>query len=330
MPDAPPTEFAALVAGNVTLRALRPGDAPALHRLLNDWDVSKNLSRVAFPYPLAVAEDWITTTARLLAEGRAWHLAIERDGALIGGIGLSLEEDGRTAELGYWVGRAHWRQGVATAAAARLARWALAHLGVRAIHAAVLPDNAGSRIVMARAGFREAGTGEREFVSRGRVMPVLLYEMTRESLVADAPPAPPAEEPAGARRILLVAACALVDGDGRVLLARRPEGKPLAGLWEFPGGKVHAGETPEAALIRELQEELGIGVAEACLAPFAFASHGYEAFHLLMPLYLCRRWEGMVTGREGQALAWVRPNKLAEYPMPPADKPLVALLRDFL
>jgi 8-oxo-dGTP diphosphatase len=136
--------------------------------------------------------------------------------------------------------------------------------------------------------------------------------------------------PEGGKRILLVAAIGLIDPDGRVLLARRPEGKPLAGLWEFPGGKVQPGETPEAALIREVKEELGIDVTEACLAPFAFASHGYETFHLLMPLFLCRRWDGTVTPMEGQALAWVRPQKLADYAMPPADVPLVALLRDFL
>jgi len=142
--------------------------------------------------------------------------------------------------------------------------------------------------------------------------------------MAGAPP-PPAGRP-----IVLVAACALVDADGRVLMCQRPEGKQLAGLWEFPGGKVEPGETPEACLIRELREELGITVAEACLAPFVFASHGYDTFHLLMPLYLCRRWEGRVERREHAALKWVRPARMGELPMPPADIPLVAYLRDFI
>jgi len=130
--------------------------------------------------------------------------------------------------------------------------------------------------------------------------------------------------------IVLVAAVALIDTDGRVLLAERPAGKHLAGMWEFPGGKVQPGETPEAALIRELDEELGISTHESCLAPFTFASHTYPEFHLLMPLYVCRKWEGIVTAREGQRLQWVRPAQLADYPMPPADKPLVAMLRDLL
>jgi 8-oxo-dGTP diphosphatase len=130
--------------------------------------------------------------------------------------------------------------------------------------------------------------------------------------------------------VVLVVAVALIDADGRVLLAQRPEGKAMAGLWEFPGGKVLPGEPPEAALIRELKEELGIDVAEACLAPLTFASHRYESFHLLMPLYVCRRWNGVVAAQEGQALAWVRPQKLDQYAMPPADKPLVAMLRDLL
>jgi len=130
--------------------------------------------------------------------------------------------------------------------------------------------------------------------------------------------------------ILLVAAAALVDVDGRVLICQRPEGKALAGLWEFPGGKVEPGETPEGCLIRELQEELGIKVASSCLAPFVFASHTYETFHLMMPLYLCRKWEGRVSALEHKALAWVKPNRMGDYPMPPADAPLVAWLRDLI
>ncbi|HEY9218672.1 MAG TPA: 8-oxo-dGTP diphosphatase MutT [Phenylobacterium sp.] len=132
------------------------------------------------------------------------------------------------------------------------------------------------------------------------------------------------------KSLLLVAACALVDADGRVLICQRPQGKQLAGLWEFPGGKVEKGETPEACLIREMDEELGIRISHACLAPFVFASHEYDDFHLLMPLYLCRRWEGQVTRREHSALAWVKPVKLSDYEMPPADAPLVAWLRDLL
>jgi 8-oxo-dGTP diphosphatase len=131
-------------------------------------------------------------------------------------------------------------------------------------------------------------------------------------------------------KIVLVSAVALIDPDGRVLLAQRPEGKSLAGLWEFPGGKVDPGETPEAALIRELREELGIETKASCLAPLTFASHSYDDFHLLMPLFACRRWEGIATGREGQTLAWVRPDKLRDYPMPPADIPLIPILRDWL
>ncbi len=130
--------------------------------------------------------------------------------------------------------------------------------------------------------------------------------------------------------ILLVAACALVDTDNRILLAQRPEGKSLAGLWEFPGGKVEAGETPEETLVRELNEELGIITKVACLAPLTFASHTYEQFHLLMPLYICRRYEGIPQGREGQAIKWVKAKALRDYPMPPADEPLIPFLQDLL
>ena len=129
---------------------------------------------------------------------------------------------------------------------------------------------------------------------------------------------------------LLVAAAALIDVDGRVLICKRPKGKQMEGMWEFPGGKVEAGETLEGCLIRELHEELGIVVAKNCLSPFVFASHAYDSFHILMPLFLIRRWEGFATAKEHEAIAWVRPEKLSDYPMPPADAPLVAWLRDLL
>lgn len=131
-------------------------------------------------------------------------------------------------------------------------------------------------------------------------------------------------------KIILVAACALIDADGRVLIAQRPAGKPMAGLWEFPGGKIEQGERPEETLIRELREELSIAVSEECLAPLTFASHRYADFHLLMPLYVCRRWQGVVTATEGQDLAWVKPNRLRDYEMPPADVPLIAHLMALL
>ncbi len=329
--DAPP-DFAPLRTERLALRALRKEDAAALHRLVNDWEVAKTLARVPFPYPRALADEWIASTWAQIAAGEAWHLAVAgTNDALLGCAGLTLDRRGGRAELGYWIGRPHWGKGLGPEAAGRLARWALDELGVSTVHASALRDNARSVSVLRRLGFRGAGEGAQVFLSRGGgPMPVLLFEAGRAELAAAAQPQPSTAEPA-AGRVLLVVACALVDPDGRVLLARRPEGKPMAGLWEFPGGKVHPGETPEAALIRELKEELGIGAEASCLAPFTFASHPLGGDrHLLMPLYLCRRWEGAVRAREGQALAWVRPQRLRDYAMPPADKPLVAMLRDFL
>ena len=336
-----PRSFAPLSTERLRLRPLQAEDAAELHRLVNDWEVAKSLATVPFPYPRALADEWITSTAQQIAAGTAYHVAIVGDEAgrevLVGCVGLRLDAEARNAELGYWVGRRFWGHGVGPEAAARLARWGLANLAVDRLVASALEENARSQAVLRRIGFRETGTGLRDSVSRGGAMPVRWYEMTRADVAQEAPaPAATTAKPAlalaedTAKKIVLVAAVGLIDPDGRVLLARRPEGKAMAGLWEFPGGKVHAGETPEVALIRELKEELGIDVAESCLAPFAFASHGYESFHLLMPLYLCRRWEGRVTAQEGQALAWVKPQKLADYAMPDADKPLVALLRDFL
>ncbi|MGG5889874.1 bifunctional GNAT family N-acetyltransferase/(deoxy)nucleoside triphosphate pyrophosphohydrolase [Falsiroseomonas sp. HC035] len=334
-----PEDFQPLRTERLTLRPLRPEDAADLHRLVNDWEVAKTLARVPFPYPRALADEWIASTQAQMQARIAWHLAItgleaagepgERE-VLVGCIGLSMHATKREAELGYWIGRRFWGHGVGPEAAARLASWALANLELDRLVASALVENARSQALLRRIGFRETGDGVREFLARGGTMPVKLFELTRDDLPRTSPVLADQPQAAGGANILLVAACALIDPDGRVLLARRPEGKPMAGLWEFPGGKVQAGETPEAALIRELKEELAIDVAESCLAPFAFASHPLGERHLLMPLYLCRRWEGRVAPLEGQALAWVRPSKLADYAMPPADKPLVALLRDFL
>jgi len=330
---APPGVFAPLATERLILRPLIAEDAEALHRLVNDFEVTRNLAMVPFPYPRELADDWIVSTRNELAKGTAYQLAItgreEEEEVLVGVVGLHVDAGTRVGRLGYWVGRGFWGHGVATEAAGRLASWALANLNLERLQAAVATDNPASAAVLRRIGFREIGEGIDRFLARGGEHPVWRFEATRDDVFGHAEVAH-GSAAAGAKPLLLVAACALIDADGRVLLARRPEGKPMAGLWEFPGGKIGAGETPEAALIRELHEELGIDVSAACLAPFAFASHAYEHFHLLMPLYLCRRWKGMPTPRENQTLAWVRPQKLADYPMPPADKPLIPLLRDFL
>jgi len=324
----------ALKTERLTLRPLRADDAADLHRLVNDWEVAKTLARVPFPYPRDLADEWIASTRAQIAAGTAWHLAVTRqvDGteALLGCVGLTLDaKNPREAELGYWIGRRHWGQGIGPEAAGRLAHWALANLDIDRLVASALVDNERSAAVLRRIGFKESGAGSQEFISRGGLMPVRLFTATRMDIAVEAA-APVEAAPATGKPTLLVAAVALIDAENRVLLARRPEGKPLAGLWEFPGGKVAPGETPEEALIRELREELGIDVSAACLGPFTFASHTYEKFHLLMPLYLCRRWQGQVTAMEGQALTWVRPARLGDYAMPPADIPLVAMLRDFL
>jgi len=323
-------DFAPLVTERLTLRPPVPGDAEAIHRLVNAWPVVRMLSRLPYPYPRPLTDEWIAAAIAQRRRGEAYHLAItgQEDGRemLIGCVGLRLEPP-RTGHLGYWVGERFWGHGVAREAVGRVVSWAFANLPIERIEAHVSIDNPASAAVLRHLGFREIGAAREHFLARDEAAEVAVFEARREDIFGEVEADPPAE---GAKQLLLVAACALIDTDGRVLLARRPEGKKMAGLWEFPGGKLQAGETPEAALIRELREELGIDVAAACLAPFAFASHAYERFHLLMPLFLCRRWQGFVQPLEGQTLAWVRPAKLTDYEMPPADRPLVPLLRDFL
>jgi 8-oxo-dGTP diphosphatase len=330
---------AVLLSERLRLRPLAAGDAATLHRLINDWEVARNLGPVPFPYRLEDLAAWIRKTEEERAADRAFHFCItgREEEHPLGVIGLTRTERGpgrETGRIGYWVGRRYWGHGVASEAVARLTSWAFGTLGLETLIAYVADDNAGSMRVLEKEGFRFTHEAEHDFASRGGAFPVRWFSLTRADRMAASGhgrPKPGAASVIGAERpLLLVAAVAMIDGDGRVLLARRPEGKALAGLWEFPGGKVHEGETPEAALIRELKEELGVDVSASCLGPFTFASHAYEKFHLLMPLYLCRRWQGTPEPREGQTLAWVRPAKLADYPMPPADIPLVAMLRDWL
>ncbi len=279
-----------------------------------------------------MADAYIGSTLDQIVAQTGWHLAItERDsGTLIGGVGLSLGHQERSGSLGYWIGRKSWGRGLASEAARRLAHWALANLDLDHLHASVALDNLASAAVLKRIGFRPDGEGRETFLSRGAECPVRRFIATRDDLFGAAGSGVTLHVRSEGKPVLLVAACALIDADGRVLLTRRPEGKKLAGLWEFPGGKMEPGETPEQAVIRELKEELGIDISATCLAPFAFASHAYESFHLLMPLFLCRRWSGTPRGAEGQRLAWVKPASLTDFPMPDADKPLIPLLRDFL
>ena len=320
---APPVTLA---TERLRLRPPRAEDADAIHRLVNDWGIVRMLSQLPFPYPRTLADEWIASVTAQLAADRAHHFVALHDDAVVGCVGLRLDTEPGRGELGYWIGRRFWGQGFAREAVGRVATWGLANLHIERLSAAVATDNPASAAVLRRIGFRETGTGTRHFAARGAEHPTLLFEADRDDLHVTA--ATPTH--AAPSRILLVAAAALIDREGRVLLARRPEGKRLAGLWEFPGGKIEGLETPEEALARELGEELGIEIADGCMAPFGFASHDYGDLHLLMPLFLCRRWSGTAAGREGQRIEWVRPQNLSDYPMTPAGKPLIPLLRNFL
>lgn len=308
------TEAEVLTTARLVLRPLRPADAPAVAALAAEWEVARYTQRIPHPYPAGAAEAFIAQVAADRADGHAEVFAVTRrdDGTFLGNLGLEQADRPGEVEVGYWLGRPYWGAGLATEAVKAAIRYAFGFAEARAVFAEIHPDNVASRRVLEKAGLRETGRVPGRL--RGVPVETIRFEIERPQ------PLP----------TLLVAAVALIDADGRVLIAERPPGKHMAGLWEFPGGKVQPGETPEAALVRELAEELGVDTAERCLAPLTFASHRYEAFHLLMPLFACRNWRGTPTPFEGQRLAWVRPNQLRDYPMPPADEPLVAMLRDLL
>jgi 8-oxo-dGTP diphosphatase len=312
-----------LETAELDLRPLRVEDAPAIHALVGAWQVARWTANIPHPYQPGMAEAWIAENQGECERGESLVFAIERraDRAFIGAIGLGFDMAANAAEAGYWIGMPYWGRGYATEALRGLLRLAFGRLGLARVMASAMVDNHASMRVQEKAGLVHTGDGEIHAPARGGSFAGRHRAITRETFLA--------HENAPARTVLVVAV-ALVDGDGRVLLARRPAGKPMAGLWEFPGGKVHDGETPEAALIRELNEELGVDTAASCLAPLTFASHRYDCFHLLMPLYVCRVWQGTPHPHEGQELAWVRPARLADYPMPPADTPLIPVLRDLL
>lgn len=313
-----------LTTARLRLRPLRLDDAPDVRACVSDAEVATRTLDIPHPLPQGAETAFLVDVLGDMAAGTAAVCAVEHktDGAFLGACGLlDIDRAAGTAEAGYWLGREHWHHGFAGEALAAVLAFAFDDLKLSRVTATALVDNDRSLAVLDRAGFRLGDTEPRESAPRGGTRTVRLAEIDRATFQS-------------LRRqrlkMVLVAAVALVDPDNRVLLAQRPEGKSMAGLWEFPGGKVDPGETPERALIRELDEELGIDVTGSCLAPLTFASHGYADFHLLMPLYVCRQWKGNVTGREGQKLAWVAPNRLCDYPMPPADIPLIPVLQDLL
>ena len=312
-----------LDSARLRLRPVRGADASHFVRLLNDADVVHYLAMVPFPYTQQDAAKFIASArdGGPLPVGEAFAIEDRASGDFLGVLGLRPDPHLEGAGIiGYWLAKAYWGRGLMTEAVALALDYGFTTRGYRSISAAAAIANAASRRVLMKAGLQPVGSdGLHWLPARARPEASMTHVLTRDAWVS-----------ARTKRIVHVAAVALVDADDRVLIAQRPPGKAMAGLWEFPGGKVEPGETPEACLIRELREELGIDTEASCLAPFTFASHAYETFHLLMPLFVCRVWQGKAHGREGQALKWVEPLRLADYPMPPADLPLVAMLRDFL
>ena len=317
-----PTTVPELVTDRLLLRGLTPEDAVAIAPLVDDWEVARYTSHIPHPYTVQMADEFIAAQAEAPENGsKVFAVVLRGEGKLIGCVGLHREMGAPNGEIGYWMGRKYWGQGYASEAVQRVVDYAFTDLGMGELEAGAVPVNKASHRVLAKAGFIAWDVREEEAPARGYPLQLIMRRLKRARWNVPT---------AGLRPILTVVAVALIDYDGRVLLAQRPQGKSMAGLWEFPGGKIHDGESPEEALIRELKEELAIDVKQACLAPLTFASHAYEKFHLLMPLYVCRRWEGQVEPKEGQLLAWVRPAKLKDYPMPPADIPLIPTLQELL
>lgn len=316
------TIVADLDSDRLYLRSLRAEDAPRIAELVNDWDLARYTANIPHPYSEQMAIEFIAAHSSDADHIPQVFAIIRKAGdELIGCVGLTKTPNNGGAEIGYWVGQRYWGNGYATEAIRRVVDYAFGHLRLPVLEATVVPVNKASHRVLAKVGFLATDVREEFAPARGHPFQVIVRQLTRDAWESGIRTALP---------IMTVVAVVLVDPDGRILLAQRPAGKMMAGLWEFPGGKIKEGESPEDALIRELREELSIDVKASCLAPLTFASHRYEKFHLLMPLYVCRRWNGSVKALEHQNIAWVRPEKLRDYPMPPADEPLIAAIQDLL
>jgi 8-oxo-dGTP diphosphatase len=317
----------------LTLRAPTLEDIDNFQSLWSLEEVSFWTKSIPHPLPDNFATDFLDQRIARRNKGDLATYAIEvtTTQKFIGYIDLIFLEDNR-AELSFALHPDYQNQGFITEAATNLLALAFEHFGISHLCAIAKKTNLASHKVLQRLGFEF----EKEFIASDSVRAVdenlYFFQLPQETFHSMRLQNGCAGINGPSLKIptLFVSAVILIDADDRILLAQRPAGKSMAGLWEFPGGKVEQDETPEAALVRELQEELGINTKNSCLAPFTFASHSYPEFHLLMPLYICRIWEGTPTPKEGQRLAWVRSHKLRDYPMPPADEPLIAMIRDFL
>ncbi len=323
--DAPVTtdsggaSFAPLQTARLDLRRLELADIDTVHRIAGDVRVARFLARMPYPLARSAVHRWIEGSHKEMAAGAGFTFACWRraDGTFLGCASLTIASGDLSGELGYWLDPAHWGHGYASEAVSYLVGLAFRSFGLRRVWAAAHCDNAASHRVLETAGMTTIGSGRLAFQASGETAAVRIYQLTRDAAVASRPPH---------RSVVFVSALAMIDGEDRVLVAERPAGKAMAGLWEFPGGKVHVGETARRALVREIREELAVELTVDSLIPLTIASHRYDHFHLLMPLFVCRIWGGMPAPREGQKLSWVSIDKLSSLSMPAADAPLVATL----
>jgi 8-oxo-dGTP diphosphatase len=298
--------FLPIATERLTLRPLRAEDAELIPPLLNDKDIAERLKRVPYPYALKDAETFIAFAQRSMAEGKCVILAIVRrsDQHFMGVVGSE-------GELGFWLGKPYWGQGYGTEAMGALVHFCFHVLKQNELKASVLKDNLASRGVCKKLGFREVGTKKVSSKAFEGTRESVCYAFSFHDFIT--------RYHALKRPIVWVVAAVLINDRGEMLISERPQGKALPGVWELPGGKMEPGETPEISLIRELQEELGIQVREEDLEPLTFASYRYDTFHMILPLYLCHKWQGTPHGAEGQNLRWVTYADLATTPLPAAD-----------